>query len=193
MPRSASACMSSWKKSSTISVATFLSREGKPPKMSAPTTAPTKALTGQGWSVVNDHIIHRALINAPVNMIRILAALNSRCANGKNISHAGTLSSPASPRPLGKYCLPDRLWRLRHNTAQIRPHLILRCANVRATSGKPGANRFARHQSLPGANRRRRLRRFRMVPVVAGEDRLKRLPGPKFRSANFFQAGRVPI
>ena len=47
--------------------------------------------------------------------------------------------------------------------------------------------------SLLLANRRWPLRRCRMILVVLGEDRLKGFLGPKFRRADFFQTGSVPI
>ena len=52
---------------------------------------------------------------------------------------------------------------------------------------------FKRQISLPVANRRWPWRRCRMIPLVLGEHRFKRFLRPKFRRADFFQAGSVPI
>ena len=51
----------------------------------------------------------------------------------------------------------------------------------------------ARDISLALADRRRPLRRSRMILVVSGENRLKGFFGPKFRRADVFQTGSVPI
>ena len=47
--------------------------------------------------------------------------------------------------------------------------------------------------SLTLADRRRPLRRCRMILVVLGEDRLKGFLGPKFRRDDVSQTGSVPI
>ena len=62
-----------------------------------------------------------------------------------------------------------------------------------ATRRNPILARRIEDTSLPLANRRRPLRRCRMILVVLGEDRLKGFLGPKFRRADFFQTGSVPI
>jgi hypothetical protein len=124
-------------------------------------------------------------INRRGRLIELLHFLGRRAKEPPGCE--GKCPFGSKPEVAGRSCVVSSYLNIRHLAAPIGRH-------PSARRGNHGYKRQGtRDISLALADRRRPLRRSRMILVVLGENRLKGFLGPKFRRADVFQTGSVPI